>query len=212
MRLSLSKSGSSVSPTTALAVAVVAIIVALAGFAIPLIAPTSTSSEQVASLQSQVSRLQQQISSLPVVDEKPTNRIILLEWISTGDAGQDRFNPNYITINQGDTVIITFISNDTTDAHTFQVLLPTGQFVLNETLPGQINHLTGDIFVGPPDGCMKDGSPVRCNTTGTPGNETSSGSFTVNVPGVYRYFCKYHQVDGMFGFLTVLPNKGYTPP
>ena len=33
----------------------------------------------------------------------------------------------------------------------------------------------------------------------------------MKVPGVYKYFCFYHQNIGMFGFLVVLPNKGYTP-
>ncbi len=208
----MSKSNWSVSPTTALAVAIIALIVSLAVFAVPLIAPYNASSDQVTALQSQVGQLQQQISSLPVVDEKPTNRLILLEWVSTGDAGQDRFNPNFITINQGDTVILTFITNDTSDGHTFTLLLPTGLFQMNASQPGQLNKLTGDMFVGPPEGCMKDGKPVACETTGDPGTITATGSFTVTSPGIYRYFCKYHQQFGMFGFLTVLPNKGYISP
>jgi len=137
----LSKSGWSVSATTALAVALVALIVALAGFAIPLIAPYNASSDQVNSLQSQVGLLQKQINSLPVVDEQPTHRIILLEWSNTATAGQDRFNPNFITINQGDTVDLTFIDNDT-DGHTFEILLPPGLFILNNTVAGEFNHLT----------------------------------------------------------------------
>jgi plastocyanin len=212
----LSKSNWSVSPTTALAVAIVALIVALAGFAIPLIAPYSASSDQVTALQSQVSQLQQQINSLPVVNEKPTTRNIRLEWINNQNSGQDRFNPNFITINQGDTLHIAFFDNDT-DGHTFEILLPSGLLVLNNSLPGQINHLTLQTFATPPIGCKVDGSTVPCNTTGacTPGitacNVTSTVSFTVTVPGVYRYFCLYHQAQGMFGFLVILPNRGYTP-
>lgn len=213
----MSKSNWSVSPTTAIAVAIVALIVALAGFAIPLIAPYSASSDQVTALQSQVNQMQQQINSLPIVNEKPTHRIITLDWANTGNTGQDRFNPNVITINQGDTVDLTFEDNDT-DGHTFEVLLPTGLYVLNNSLTGQINHLTMDTFTGPPVGCKVDGNVIPCNTTGNCNahisacNVTSSVSFTVTVPGVYRFFCLYHQALGMFGFLVVLPNKGYTPP
>jgi len=214
----LSKSGWSVSPTTALAVAIVAIIVALAGFAIPLISPSTPQSGQVNALQSQVAQLQQEVSSLPVVDQTPTTRIILLSWQNTGNTGQDRFNPNVITINQGDTVFVTFEDNDT-DGHTFEVLLPTGLFVLNNSLAGETNHLTLATFAGNATGCMVNGQGVPCNTTGscttgiTACNVTSSGTFgPVTVPGVYRFFCIYHQALGMFGFLIVLPNRGYVAP
>ena len=214
----MSKSGWSVSGTTALAVAIVALIVALAGFAIPLIAPYSASSDQVTALQSQVGQLQQEIGSLPVVDETPTTRIILLSWENTNNAGQDRFNPNVITINQGDTVFVTFEDNDT-DGHTFEVLLPQGLFLLNNSLAGETNHLTLATFAGNATGCMVNGQGVPCNTTGsctvgiTACNVTSSGTFgPVTVPGVYRFFCIYHQALGMYGFLIVLPNRGYVPP
>jgi plastocyanin len=212
----LSKSNWSVSPTTALAVAIIALIVSLAVFAVPLIAPYNASSDQVTALQSQVGQLQQQISSLPVVNEKPTTRVILLDWANTGNSGQDRFNPNVITINQGDTVVLTFEDNDT-DGHTFEVLLPTGLFVLNNSLTGETNHLTLATFSGPATGCKVNGNDVPCTTTGNCAadmshcNVTSTGSFTVTKPGVYRFFCLYHQALGMFGFLIVLPNRGYTP-
>ena len=210
----LSKSGWSVSASTALAVALVALIVALAGFAIPLISPYNASSDQVSALQSQVGQLQQQIGSLPVVDEAPTTRVILLDWANTGNSGQDRFNPNVITINQGDTIHVTFEDNDT-DGHTFEILLPTGLTVLNNSLAGETNHLTMGTFAGNATGCKLNGNDVPCNTTGscTPDisacNVTSSVTFTVTVPGVYRFFCLYHQALGMFGFLIVLPNRGY---
>jgi plastocyanin len=207
-----------VSGTTALAVAIVALIVALAGFAIPLIAPYSATSDQVNTLQSQFAQIQQQIGSLPAVDQTPTTRIILMDWANTGNSGQDRFNPNVIVINQGDTVHITFEDNDT-DGHTFEVLLPTGLFVLNNSLAGETNHLTGDTFAGNATGCMVNGQGVACNTTGscsvgiTACNVTSSGTFgPVTVPGVYRFFCIYHQALGMFGFLIVQPNRGYVAP
>jgi hypothetical protein len=33
----------------------------------------------------------------------------------------------------------------------------------------------------------------------------------LTAPGVYRYFCTYHQDIGMIGFLIVQPNEGYVP-
>jgi hypothetical protein len=33
----------------------------------------------------------------------------------------------------------------------------------------------------------------------------------LTAPGVYRYFCTYHQDIGMIGFLIVQPNEGYLP-
>lgn len=211
----LSKSGWSVSASTALAVAIVALIVSLAGFAVPLISPYNASSDQVNTLQSQVSDLEQRINSLPVVNQQPTHRIIRLEWLNTGNGGQDRFNPNFITVNQGDTIDLAFFDNDT-DGHTFEILLPGGLLVLNNSLAGQINHLTMDTFAGNAVGCMLNGQQTPCDTTGscttgiTACNVTSSVSFTVTQPGVYRFFCLYHQALGMFGFLVVLPNKAFT--
>jgi len=214
----LSNSGWSVSASTALAVAVVALIVALAGFAIPLISPSTAQSAQVSDLSNQVGQLQQEVNSLPVVDQTPTTRIILVSWQNTGNTGQDRFNPNVITINQGDSVFVTFEDNDT-DGHTFEVLLPTGLFVLNNSLAGETNHLTLATFAGNASGCMVNGQGVPCNTTGscttgiTACNVTSTGTFgPVTVPGVYRFFCLYHQALGMYGFLIVLPNRGYVSP
>jgi plastocyanin len=213
----LSKSGWSVSSTTALAVALVALIVALSGFAIPLISPYNASSDQLTALQGQVNQMQQQVNSLPSVNQKPTKRIILLDWMNTGNSGQDRFIPNVITVNQGDTLNITFIDNDT-DGHTFEILLPQGLYVLNNSLTGQINHLTKGLFTGPATGCKIAGTVVPCNTFGactaniTACNVTSNVSFEVTQPGVYRFFCLYHQALGMFGFLVVLPNKAYNAP
>jgi plastocyanin len=210
----LSEKKSSVSATTALAVAVVALIVGLAAVAIPLIAPAApstpaASSEQLTALQGQVNQLQSQVNSLPVVNEKPITRAILVQWTLLASA-QDRFNPGLIVINQGDTVNLTFESNDTGDAHTFTVLLPTGLFQLNLSEAGLNNFLTQQLNTGPATDCMLNGNSVPCNTTGTIGNLSATGMFTVTKPGIYRYFCFYHQSLGMYGWLVVLPNKGYT--
>ena len=206
----------SVSPKTALAVALVALIVALAAVALPMIAPSSASSDQMTALQGQVSQLQQQINSLPATDQTPTTRHILLEWMNNENTGQDRFYPNFITVNQGDNVSIIFEDNDT-DGHTFEVLLPQGLYILNNSLIGQTNHLTLLNFTTPPDNCQIASTVVPCNTVGNCNsafsacNVTSSVSFVVTQPGVYRYFCIYHQSLGMYGFLVVLPNRAYIP-
>ena len=192
----------------ALAVAVIALAVGLVAIAI-LMLGLGAAPQQVTTVAP---------SQVPVVDQTPTTRIILLSWENTGNTGQDRFNPDVIVINQGDTVFITFEDNDT-DGHTFEVLLPTGLFVLNNSLVGETNHLTLQNFTTPADGCMVNGQGVPCNTTGscsvgiTACNVTSSGTFgPVDVPGDYRFFCLYHQALGMYGFLIVLPNAGYQPP
>jgi plastocyanin len=210
----MSEKKSSPSATTALAVAVIALIVGLAAIAIPLIAPATpsapaASSVQLTALQGQLSQLQSQVNSLPTVNEKPTTRNIVVEWTLLA-SDQDRYDPSLIVVNQGDTVDMVFESNDTGDAHTFTVLLPDGLFQLNVSAPGLNNFLTDQPIPGPASDCMSKGSSVPCNTTGTIGNLSATGSFTVTKPGIYRYFCFYHQSIGMFGWLVVLPNKGYT--
>src|SRR5208283_1939169 len=193
----------SVSPKTALAVALVALIVGLGAVVLPMIAPSSASSDQMTALQGQVSQLQQQISSLPVMDQTPTTRHILLQWMNTGNTGQDMFNPNQITVNQGDNVSIIFEDNDT-DGHTFEVLLPQGLYILNNSLPGETNHLTMQNFTTPANNCQIASTVIPCNTVGNCApdmsacNVTSTVSFVVTQPGIYR-------------FLIVLPNRGYIP-
>ncbi len=49
-------------------------------------------------------------------------KTIRVDW-TLDDSGQDRFNPQYITVLQGDNLTIMFITNDTTDAHTFTLSL-----------------------------------------------------------------------------------------
>jgi len=181
-----------------------------------MIAPSSASSDQMTALQGQVSQLQQQINSLPVMDQTPTTRHILLQWMNTGNTGQDMFNPNQITVNQGDNVSVTFEDNDT-DGHTFEVLLPQGLYILNNSLPGETNHLTMQNFTTPADNCQIASTVIPCNTVGNCApdmsacNVTSTVSFVVTQPGIYRFFCLYHQALGMYGFLIVLPNRAYMP-
>ncbi len=181
---------------------------------------------QIASLQSQVTSLQSQIraqnsswqervNSLErevvalnstlgnyVVNQLPIVRDVTLTW--TKDLSlQDRFFGGPIVVNQGDTVRITFISNDMV-THTF-TLGPPYNFQVNASLPGLVNDLTLKKFTTP----ALNNSPgvvVR----GSPGNVSATGSFVAKYVGLYSYVCIYHVNIGMVGFLVVLPNLAYT--
>jgi plastocyanin len=121
----------------------------------------------------------QAINSFPMIDQQPQARNIILEW-GTLISTQDRFFPQLIVVNQGDTVNLTFESNDTDGAHTFTIDAPTGPngttqiTQLNETVPGQHIYYP-PVQAGPQygikvtshaTGCHTMGRPVQCNTTG----------------------------------------------
>jgi plastocyanin len=146
-----------------------------------------------------------QAGGLPVVNQPPTLRNVIVEW-TTYTSGQDKFAPDLIVINQGDTVNLTFISNDT-DAHTFSMVLPTGFFQINASGPGFTNPRTGKNFTTPASGCFLDGNTVPCNTKGKAGSLVATGMFSVKEPGIYEFTCVYH--PAMFGYLVVMPNAGF---
>src|SRR5437867_8759608 len=196
-------SGMSSSTRTAMAVAIVALVLGAAslGYTVYL----------------GVFSVPNQFSTFPSVNQPHTTWNITIDWVSTYNSGQDRFSPQYITIAQGDTVMLTFISNDTDDGHTFTMKLPTstpGNFQLNNSAIGQVNVLTQPetTFTTSARNCSdQNGSPVTCQTTGgcfasngspttCPGATamlTAKGSFTVSVPGLYRFRCLYHERFGM---------------
>jgi len=204
------------SMNTALIVAVLALILGIAslGYAVYL--------------QTQVSSAQSAASSLPKINQIVQTRNVTEDWVNKYNSGLDRFAPEYIVINQGDTVNLSFISNDT-EAHTYTVQLPTGIFQLNDSIKGQTNFLTGATFAGNATGCQRDsivvscnlapysrcvdasGATVACNTLSVDHAMVfTSGSFTVKVAGTYLFYCVYHKAKGMFGYLIVLPNAGFT--
>ena len=184
---------------TALVVAVIALVLAAAGLGYTAYLG--------------VFSIPNQFSTFPSVNERFQTWNITIDW-ATYNSGKDRFSPQYITIAQGDTVNLQFMSNDTGDGHTFTVRLPTtgsGSFQLNNSMAGLRNFLTGNLFTGAATGCSdQNGSPVTCKTSGTIGNLTATGSFTIATPGLYRFRCVYHEKLGMFGFLVVLPNTSTT--
>jgi len=225
----------------ALAVAVIALIVALVALAIPMLGMTAAP-PQTGMIQTQI----------PVVNQKPVTRFITMEWEATLPSLQDRWFPQDIIVNQGDTVSLSLIINDTDGAHTFTVDAPTGPggaeqlTQVNMTMPGQWmyhpplepNPYNGTESQGPATGCALMGQSVDCSTFGLTGGCSINGgplgmctgswmlksgqteiaeiqaSVTfgpLTAPGVYRYFCTYHQNIGMIGFLIVQPNQGYVP-
>jgi hypothetical protein len=91
-----------------------------------------------------------------------------------------------------------------------------------------------DNFTGPPTGCTDhNGNALSCNTQNAGGSGYKCNAFTpiiqnnpnastacnlwssaylgvVTTPGIYKFFCFYHQTAGMVGYLIVIPNKGFT--
>ena len=204
-----------------------------------------------------LSQLPSQLSAVTVnvpcsTSQPCADKTIRIDW-TLDDSGQDRYNPQYVTVVQGDNLTIILITNDTTDAHTFTINLglrgfsSSTFFQLNNSWTGLSSggFITPGTpgynlnFTGKPDGCMdNNGNTVACNTqkmddtanggTGPNGdcNNTLENPPTssappcdlwsvgylgvVNTPGVYKFFCFYRQKGGMFGYITVLPNKGFT--
>jgi plastocyanin len=202
-----------------LAVAVVAIFLSIAAISFAYLgasSPVSELQQEVSTMQSQLNQLQGLPKVIPLVNSTPVPRNITVQWETFG-TGQDRFFPDYIIVNQGDTLRLTFINNDTGDAHTFTIALPTAacpngcEYQINESRPGLTNFLTDQSFTQDALNCMVDGNNIPCNNIikGPIGNMSGTITFTVIKPGVYRFFCYYHQRIGMFGFLVVLPNAGY---
>ena len=231
-----------------LAVAVVALFVAVGAVGFAYVGASSP----VTNLQGQVSTIQSELQTiggtLPGVNQAPQMRNIIVEWEATLPSTQDRWLPQVIVVNQGDTINLLVESNDTDGAHTWTIEAPTGQggalqlTQLNVSAMGQWKYFppreSGPMFgtevKGPVDGCVTMDQNVTCNTVGGCSINggaigACTGSWMLNstqteiasihasvtlgplkVPGIYRYFCFYHQDIGMVGYVLVLPNKGYT--
>jgi plastocyanin len=162
-------------------------------------------SSELASLQNQVlsvtkgvSSLEDEYWSLPVMNQSTTDRNIWVQWEET-QSGQDRFSPYFIIVNQGDTVHLTFINNDTV-AHDFVIGEPY-DIIINASVPGLYNDLTGREFT---TSALHNSPGVR--VVGRPGNVTATYTFVAKYPGIYEFVCTYHVQVGMFGYLVVLPN------
>jgi plastocyanin len=156
-----------------------------------------------ADLTQQLNNLQAMLGSMPAVNQTPASRNVLVEW-AMDPAGFDSFTPNLIVVNQGDTVALTVMNNDTEDGHTFTLISDSYNFQMNINAIGQVNALTDQAFTTPPT----NNSP-GVTITGSAGNLTGVGSFVATSPGVHKFSCVYHRF--MYGFLVVLPNSASSP-
>ncbi len=183
-------------------------------FAIVYVDSTQGNADQIARLQAQVQQLSSDQStltaslsslnkSLPVMNQTPTIRQVREAWYLSPAAHQDRFEPSFISVNQGDTIQLTLIDNDTV-AHDL-VIGPPYDIVVNATVPGLVNDLTGQVFKT----LAKNNSPGVV-VTGTPGNVSAYYSFVAKYPGIFEFVCTYHAQVGMIGYLVVLPNAAFT--
>ncbi len=181
------------------ALAIIAVIILAAAFSLAY-RPFSPNISQATVSSSQPSG---EPGQLPVMNQPPTTREIWLQWEET-QSGQDRFYPNFIVVNQGDTVKLTFINNDTV-IHNFVLGAPYSIDV-NASVPGLYNDLTGAEVTGP----ATNNSPGVV-VTGAPRDVTARYSFVAQYAGIYEFVCTYHVTVGMFGYLVVLPNAAYQP-
>jgi plastocyanin len=173
----------------------------------------STQSQQISTLESEVQELAGRVGqgisganlTLPVMNQAPTIRTIRETWYLSTSAHQDRFDPTFIVVNQGDAVRLTLIDNDTV-AHDF-VIGPPYNVIVNATVPGLVNDLTGQTFTTP----SRNNSP-GVTVSGTPGNVSASFFFVAAYSGIFEFVCTYHAQVGMIGYLVVLPNAGYEHP
>ena len=203
---------------TPASIAAVLLVAVLAVVGAGYVTSAQTNANQVGSQGQQLTTLQSQIqhlssvlangtlgANLPVMNQPPTIRTIHETWYLSPSAHQDRFEPSFIVVNQGDTVDLTLIDNDTV-AHDF-VIGPPYNIIVNATVPGLVNDLTGQTFTTP----SRNNSPGVV-VQGTPGNVSASYTFVATYAGIFEFVCTYHAQVGMIGYLVVLPNKAYTPP
>jgi plastocyanin len=128
-----------------------------------------------------------------------TTRNVIIDWTKTL-SGQDRFYPDFIIVNQGDTVALTFINNDTV-VHDF-VIGPPYNIVVNASVPGLYDDVTHQLITTP----ATRNSPGVV-VSGTPGNVSATYSFVAKYSGIFEYVCTYHIPVGMIGYMVVLaPN------
>jgi plastocyanin len=193
---------------------VIVLILVSVVFAVVYVDSTQGNGNQISSLRTQIQQLASDQStlkatlanlnrSLPVMNQTPTIRQIRETWYLSPSAHQDRFDPAFISVNQGDTVQMTLIDNDTV-AHDL-VIGPPYNIVINATAPGLVNDLTGQKFTTP----AKNNSPGVV-VSGNPGNVSAYYSFVAKYVGIFEFVCTYHAQVGMIGYLVVLPNAAYS--
>ncbi len=197
---------------TAVEGGLVALVLIFGTMAFAYLSVVRTNSAELSSLQSEVAATTAAAATttksssgainetaLPVMNQTNTIRQIRETWYKDPAAVQDRFEPASIVVNQGDTVDLTLIDNDTV-AHDL-VIGPPYNIVVNATVPGLVNDITLQTFTTP----AKNNSPGVV-VTGTPGNVSATYSFVAKYAGIFEFVCTYHAEVGMIGYLTVLPD------
>jgi len=198
--------------------ALVALVLIFGTMAFAFLSAVRTNSAEISSLQSQIAGTTTAAgttttivksggaineTALPVMNQTNTIRQIRETWYLSPAAAQDRFDPSSIVVNQGDTIDLTLIDNDTV-AHDL-VLGPPYNIIVNATVPGLVNDITHQTFTTP----AKNNSP-GVTVVGTPGNVSATYSFLAKYAGIFEFVCTYHAEIGMIGYLTVLPDSAYT--
>jgi len=195
---------------TAVEGALVALVLIFGTMAFAYLSAVRTDSAQLSTLQSEVGGAQSVTKSsaaineagLPLMNQTNTIRQIVETWYKTPQAVQDRFDPASIVVNQGDTVDLVLLDNDTV-AHDF-VVGPPYNIVVNATVPGLVNDITGQTFTTQ----ALNNSPGVV-VEGTPGNVTAAYTFVAKYAGIFEFVCTYHAEVGMIGYMTVLPDSAY---
>ncbi len=189
----------------------VALLLVFGTLTLAYVSATMADSQQIASLQSQVTSIGAgsrgstgavATGTLPLMNQTTTVRQIWETWYKSAAAAQDRFEPAFPVVNQGDTIVFTLIDNDTV-AHDL-VIGPPYNIVINATVPGLINDLTQQTFT-----TNATNNTPGVIVTGEPGNVTAVYTFVAKYAGVFEFVCTYHAQVGMIGYLTVLPNAAY---
>jgi plastocyanin len=191
----------------------IALLLVFGTLTLAYVTTTMADSQQITSLQSQVGSLQAGTTThtttaavagatLPVMNQTTTVRQIWETWYKNPAAVQDRFEPAFPVVNQGDTIVFTLIDNDTV-AHDL-VIGPPYNIVINATVPGLVNDLTQKTFKTN----ATNNSPGVV-VIGAPGNVSATYTFVAKYAGVFEFVCTYHAQVGMIGYLTVLPNAAY---
>jgi len=198
--------------------ALVALVLIFGTMAFAYLSAVRTNSAEISSLQSQIAGTTTAAgttttivktggaineSALPVMNQTNTIRQIRETWYLSPAAAQDRFDPSNIVVNQGDTLDLTLVDNDTV-AHDL-VIGPPYNIVVNATVPGLVNDITKQTFS---TNALNNSPGVV--VTGTPGNVSATFSFVAKYAGIFEFVCTYHAEVGMIGYLTVLPDSAYT--
>ena len=126
--------------TAALALAIIAILLGLGAiYYAGTVTPTNTGTTTSSNLQGQFTAINSRLASISTVNATPSVVPFRVDWCNTDNTGQDRFCPSTLVVNQGDTVQILFIHNDT-DAHTFSIISGYSfQINLTYGAPGETN-------------------------------------------------------------------------